>query len=282
MSSIKKFLGFLKSNFFRKTSAKIGAALIAAILLLVLLGPFFIKFAPNLTLPLINSPPSLVHPFGTDFLGHDLLSQVVYGAYPSLIVSLTGAIFSVILGFFVGVFAGYFTKLEAPLSGATDVILTFPALPMMILIGTIYISSDILLAAMLVVFLWAPLARAVRAQVMSVKKLPFVETARISGMGSLRIVGGIIVPEVGSLAIAYFIINTSISIVLITALEFLGVGNPNEVSWGSILYWAERYAFEAGNWWWILIPGLMISLFVMGFALVGFSLEEIMNPRLKA
>ena len=101
-------------------------------------------------------------------------------------------------------------------------------------------------------------------------------------MSDFQIIRKIMIPEVTSLAIAYFVLTVSAAVVLVTALQFLGVGNPTEVSWGSMLYWAQQFAFYAGDWWWILAPGVSITLVALAFALIGFSVEEVMNPRLRA
>ena len=88
-------------------------------------------------------------------------------------------------------------------------------------------------------------------------------------------------PATAAIAIAYFIINLSLSIIIITALQFLGIGDPLQVSWGAILYWAEQYAFGDNAWWWILAPGLMISLVTTSFAFIGFAVETVLYPRLR-
>jgi peptide/nickel transport system permease protein len=268
-------------RFFRTLSAKVGWILILSILLLVLLGPFLVPYSPTVTSGPADSPPSIAHPFGTDYLGHDLLSQVIYGAYPSLLVGLIAALGATLFGFVVGVLGGYYGKLEWLLSASTDAILSIPALPLLILIGIIFPVTDQLIIAGLMLVLWAPAARAVRSQVASIKKLPFVDAAHTSGYSDWRIIWRVIVPKVGSIGMAYFVLLVSVSIVLATALEFIGVGNPEVVSWGSILYFAQQYGFYAGDWWWVLAPGLAITIVATGFALIGFSFEEILNPRLR-
>jgi peptide/nickel transport system permease protein len=255
--------------------------MIAAMLSLVLLGPFFVPYSPYAISGLPNQPPSFAHPFGTDFLGHDLLSQVIYGAYPSLLVGLGAAVGATAFGFFVGLLGGYYRRLEWLLSASTDSILSIPALPLLILIGIIYPVNNTIIVEGLILVLWAPAARAVRAQVASVKKLQYVEAARTSGMTDWQIIWRVIVPKVGAIAMAYFILLVSVSIVLVTALEFIGIGNPEIVSWGSILYFAQQYGFYLGDWWWVLAPGLSITIVATGFALAGFSFEEILNPRLR-
>ena len=280
-SLVKDALRWFASRFFRTRSAKVGWVLIVAVLVLVLLGPFFEPYAPTATAGLADSPPSLSHPFGTDYLGHDLLSQVIYGAYPSLLVGLVAALGATLFGFFVGVLGGYYGRLEWVLSASTDAILSIPSLPLLILIGIIFAVTNQLIIGGLMLVLWAPAARAVRSQVASVKKLPYVDAARTSGYSDWTIIWRVIVPKVGSIALAYFVLLVSVSIVLATALEFIGVGNPQIVSWGSILYFAQQYGFFAGDWWWVLAPGLAITVVATGFALIGFSFEEILNPRLR-
>jgi peptide/nickel transport system permease protein len=251
-------------------------------LAMIFIGPFVVTINPYATSAAIDNSPSASHLFGTDYLGHDIFSQTVWGAYPSMIVGIIAATGSVFLGLFVGVLAGYFGKLEGVLTGTADVILTFPPLPLMILLGSLFIPTNALIIMILIVVLWPAIARAIRSQVLSVKERPYIESARLSGMKDFEIIRRVVIPEVAPIAIAYFVLTIAAAIVLVTALEFLGVGNPDIVSWGSMLYWAQQFAFFRGDWWWIVAPGLSISLLASGFALIGFSVEEILNPRLRA
>ena len=150
-------------------------------------------------------------------------------------------------GFVVGVLGGYYKRLEWVLSASTDAILSIPSLPLLILIGIIFVVTNQLIIGGLMLVLWPPAARAVRSQVASIKKLPYVDAARTSGYSDWRIIWQVIVPKVGSIAMAYFVLLVSVSIVLVTALEFIGVGNPQIVSWGSILYFAQQYGFFSGR-----------------------------------
>ncbi len=167
------------------------------------------------------------------------------------------------------------------MSGAADIIVTFPPLPLLILVGMISPNIGNLIIIALIAVLWAPVGRAVRSQVLSVRKRPFVDAAKASGMSDLKIVMKIMIPETASIAFAYFILDVAVAIIIVTALEFLGVGNPNQVSWGSMFYWGEQFAFPAGAWWWVLAPGVSILIVAMSLALIGFSIEEALNPRLR-
>jgi ABC-type dipeptide/oligopeptide/nickel transport system permease subunit len=266
---------------FRKRPARVGATIVLAILALVLVGPFLVPYSPYSQSGPMDNPPNLAHPFGTDYLGQDILSEAVFGGYPSMIIGVIASIGAIGLGLLAGVLGGYFRKLEGVFIGAADVILTFSPLPLMLLLGSLFVVTDTLIVSILILVLWAPVARAIRSQVLSVKERPYVESAKLSGMSDFEIVRKVIIPEVLPIAFAYFVLTIAAAIVLTTALEFLGVGNPDVVSWGSMLYWAQQFAFYRGDWWWILAPGLLITLIATGFALIGFSVEEITNPRLR-
>jgi ABC-type dipeptide/oligopeptide/nickel transport system permease subunit len=266
----------------RRKSARLGLTLVAALLLIVLLGPFFISYNPYTTNPKIaDSPPSLSHPLGTEYQGRDVLSQLIYGAQSSMFVGVAGALGAVGIGMLVGVLAGYFSRLEGTLTGFTDVVMIFPAVPLLVLLGTLRPVDDIYLVIILSVVLWPPVARSIRSQVLSVRELPYVEVAKMSGMGDFETIFKVILPSVAAIIFAYFVLTVAACVILVTGLEYLGVGNPENVSWGSIVYWSQQFGFYSGDWWWILAPGLAITLLTVGLALVGYSIEEVMNPRLR-
>jgi ABC-type dipeptide/oligopeptide/nickel transport system permease subunit len=272
---------FTFAPIFRKKTAKVGAAIIIGFLLFVVGGTFLIPYQPKSSSGPVDSPPSLSHIFGTDYIGRDIASMIVWGAYPSMFVSLLSSLGAATIGLFVGVLGGYYRKLEWLMTGTSDVIMTFPAFPLMILVGMLYTPTDIIIASILIIILWAPVARAIRSQVLSVKERPFVDAARVGGMKDFEIVWRVIIPEVATIGLAYFVLTLSVSLVFVTGLEFLGVGNLTDINWGTILYYAQQFAFYHGDWWWIAAPGLSITLFATSFALIGFSLEEVMNPRLR-
>jgi peptide/nickel transport system permease protein len=264
-----------------KRSAKVGLAILVVYALLVLISPVVIRYSPFETSGSPNTPPNLSHLLGTDYLGHDVLSETIAGAYTSIPIGIATGIGAVLLGFIVGLLAGYYDKLEGILTGSADVMMIFPALPLMVLLGSIFPPSDLFITLIMIVVLWPPVTRSIRSQVLAVRKMPFVDAAKTSGMSDLRIIARVIVPEVATIAFAYFVLTVAASIVLVSALQFLGIGNPNIISWGSMLYFAQQFGFYAGDWWWIMAPGLSITLVAVAFALIGFSFEEMMNPRLR-
>jgi peptide/nickel transport system permease protein len=270
-----------KHPFLRAKRTRLGLGIIVVMLTLVLLGPFFVTYPPQAATGLPNSPPSLKHIFGTDYLGHDLLSQVIYGGRPTLVVGLAAAAVSTSVGFVLGLFAGFYRRLEGIISITTDVILSIPGLILLVLLGSMFIATDQLVIGGLILVLWPTCARAVRSQVTALKKMAYVEAGRTSGLSNWQILWRLIAPEVGPIAFSFLVLNVSFAIIIATSIEFLGVGNVTQVSWGSILFYAQNYGFFMGDWWWILAPGAMIALTTSAFALIGFGAEELMNPRLR-
>ena len=242
----------------------------------------FSPYSPSAYSAETNISPNFAHLFGTDNFGVDLFSAIAWGAFPTLYSALIGSFLAVTTGLLTGVLAGYFGKLEIILGGTADIILTFPALALLIVLGSTFFPPSALLIAAIIAVVLFPLAnRAIRNQVRSVKSRMYVEAAKMSGLGDLQIVLRILIPEVIAIAVAYLIIDSSGAVLLTAALEFLGVTNGAQVSWGTILDSAQQYAFVFGDWWEVVIPGLFIMLISVGFALIGFSVEEIANPRLR-
>jgi ABC-type dipeptide/oligopeptide/nickel transport system permease subunit len=266
---------------FHSKAAIAGMVLLAVILLFVLIGPHVWPYLPFQESGTPNSPPSLAHPFGTDYMGEDLMSQVIYGAYPTLLIGIVSSIASTLIGFVAGLYGGYYEKARLPISFATDVVLSFPSIALLIVIGSLYLPSNPVIIGGLVVILWATCSRAILPQVSSLKRMPYVEAAKTSGLRNWKILWRIIAPAVFPIGVARFILVLSISIIIATSIGYLGMGNFSIISWGTIFYYAQQYAFFLGDWWWVLAPGLMLALTASSFALIGFSLEEIMNPRLR-
>lgn len=268
-------------RFFHSIPAIAGMVILVAIFGFVLIGPYFWHYAAFVPSGPPNHPPYPAHPFGTDYQGNDLMSQVMLGARPTLLVGFVSAVAATIIGFLAGLAGGYFDKARAPISFATDVVLSFPSIALLIVIGSLYLPSNRVIIAGLTVILWATCSRAVQPAVTALKKFPYVEAAKTSGLSDRKIIQKIIAPAVAPVGVAYFILIISVSIIIATSVAFLGLGNFTVISWGTIFYYAQEYAFFLGDWWWVIAPGMALALTASAFALVSFSLEEIMNPRLR-
>ena len=228
-------------------------------------------------------PPSLKFPFGTDDLGRSVFALTVWGSRISLIVGLSATIMSMLIGSLIGIAAGYYGGwLETVLMRITDWFLVLPWLALAIVLAAVIGPSLIVIIFVIGITSWPSTARIVRAQTLSVKTRPYVERARALGAGDRHLVTAHILPNVGPLIFANTVLTVAIAILSETTLSFLGLGDPLSISWGTILEFAfHAGAAGAGDWWWLLAPGICIVLVVLAFTMCGFALDEILNPKLR-
>ena len=269
---------------------RLGLVGTAGVLLLVVLSgigafaPWIAPYDPDETTGNPFEPPSGRHWLGANDVGRDILSELIYGVRISMTIGFLAATVSISIGTLVGVVAGYFAGwVDVALMRLVDIVLVIPFLPLMILLAAYLGPSFWNIILVIGVLVWARPARVLRAQVLSLTSLDYVEAARALGASSSRIVRRHILPGVLSLSLAQFILAASSAILIEASLSFLGLGDPTAKSWGSTLYYAQvRSAFLTGAWkWWVVPPGLMITAAVLGFAFTGFALEEMLNPRLR-
>jgi len=224
------------------------------------------------------------HWMGTDDLGFDIFSQLLYGARTSIIVGIFAAIIASVLGAAVGLYSGFVGgwKDEA-IMRLNDVILSIPWLVLMILfaamLGEISLMSIIVIIG---VTGWSGTARLVRAQVMSLRERQYIERARCIGSGNAHIINKHILPNAFPLVFANTILTVAVSILSEATLSFLKMRPEGTVTWGTMLSYAEESsAIQHDLIWWIVAPGLCIVFLVLGFTLLGHALDEITNPRLR-
>ncbi|HLE77820.1 MAG TPA: ABC transporter permease [bacterium] len=261
-----------------------GLTLMALLVGAAVLAPWIVPYDPGLTTGEPFESPSGRHWLGTNDVGQDLFSEMIVGARISLSIGFLASTVAISIGTLVGVVAGYFGSwVDAALMRVVDIVLVIPFLPLMILLAAYLGPSFWNLILVIGLLVWARPARVIRAQVLSLKSLDFVDAARALGAPPGRILRRHILPGVLSLSLAQFILAASSAILIEASLSFLGLGDPTAKSWGSILYYAQvRSAFLTGAWlWWVLPPGLLITAAVLGFAFTGFAAEEVLNPRLR-
>ncbi len=231
----------------------------------------------------ILAPPSWAYPLGTDDLGRSVLDLVIWGSRISLLVGLTAAVVSMVVGSLFGILAGYRGGLwDAFLMRFTDWFLVIPFLALAITLAAILGQSLLIIIMVLGLTSWPWTARLVRSQTLSVKERPYIERARGLGASGRHIISKHVLPNVFPVIFAQTILSVALAILAESTLSFLGLGDPLRVSWGSVL----ELAFEAGAptlgaWWWIGAPGVCIVLVVLAFTMCGTALEEIFNPRLR-
>lgn len=264
-------------------AAAIGIFLIAGFILTAILAPVISPYDPTERVGRPFSAPSAEHLFGTNDIGQDILSELIYGTRISLIVGVFAGSITVLIGLTVGLLAGYFPATGRWLMRVTDIVLILPFLPLLIILSA-YIGRGIFNTILVIgLLVWAGTARVIRGQVLTISQQDYVMAARSLGARDGYILLRYILPQVMLLAIGEFVQATSAAILLEASLSFLGLGDPIQKSWGTVLYWAQvRGAFLSPAWvWWVLPPGILISLTTLGFALLGFSLEQAVNPRLR-
>jgi peptide/nickel transport system permease protein len=234
--------------------------------------------------------PSWAHPFGTDDLGQDLLARMLYGGRISLAVGLTAMLVAIVVGTTIGAIAGMaHGSIDAALMWLTDLFLSLPPLPLLLLIIYLFreplkqlvgpeLGTFILVVAVIGGFRWMQVARLVRAQFLSLREKEFVEAARALGMGSLRLVMRHILPNSLGPVIVAGTIDVAAAIIAESTLSFLGLGFPPDIpTWGRILFDAKDYLDIAPHW--ALFAGSAIFLAVLSINFIGDGLRDSLDPR---
>jgi ABC-type dipeptide/oligopeptide/nickel transport system permease subunit len=260
-----------------------GFALLGSIVFAGVFAPLISPFDPAIPSGAPFERPSATHPLGTNDIGQDILSEMFWGARVSLTVGLLAAVVATTLGSAVGLIGGYFRgAVDAFLMRVVDVVLALPFLPLMILLAA-FLGPSLVTIILVVGFVaWARPSRVIRSQVLSLAGREYVTAARGIGAGHTRIILRHLMPGAAALMVIEFVQAAAGAILVESSLSFLGLGDPIQKSWGSILYYAQaRSAFLSGAWvWWVIPPGIAITMTVLGLALIAFSLEKIANPRL--
>ena len=259
-----------------------GAGIVGVVLAVSLAAPLLAPYDPA-AISVVNrlQPPSAEHLLGTDELGRDAFSRLLYGGRVSLLVGVAVVAFRALIGVSVGVVAGYFGgRVDAFLMRVVDVFLTFPGILLALGIMAIWGPGLDRVIVALSVTGWAQFARLVRAEALALREREYVAAARALGSSSLRVMALHVVPNLLPVIIVYSAVNVSIPIVAEAALSFLGLGiQPPEFSWGSMLSGAHAYMRTA--WWLALFPGLTITFTVIGFNLLGDGVRDALDPRIR-
>ncbi len=265
---------------------RIGVLLLLLVAVVAVVGPLLFPFDPKAvgtTSSDIFRRPSAQHWLGTDELGRDVFRQVLAGARISLLVGLVATAISMLVGSLIGLVSGYAAgKLDAVMMRFTDFFLVIPTLPLVIALAAIFGQSLGIIILVIGLTGWPGTARIVRSQVLSLRERQFVARIRSFGATDLRIVGVHILPNVLPLIFANTVLVIAGSILSEATLAFLGLGDPVHVSWGTMLHFAfVTGATGRGAWWYFLPPGIGIVVVVLGFTLIGHTLDRILNPRLR-
>lgn len=267
-------------RFFRARGAKLATAFLLFVFGCALFAPLVAGD------PFTGGPDALLPPLtggyllGTDHLGRDLWSQLVYGARISLTVGVLAALSALVIGVVVGAVSGYVGGwVDAILMRVAEFFQTLPRFVVALIVVAIF-GADLWKTILILALLsWPQTARVVRTSYVSLKDAAFVDAARVGGMGSVAIVVKEILPNVAAPIIVITSLDVATAILLEAGLGFFGLGDPNNPSWGSMLNEAQQYLRVA--WWMSVFPGLAIALTVQSFNVLGDALNDAMNPRLR-
>jgi oligopeptide/dipeptide ABC transporter ATP-binding protein len=268
----------------RNKKALIGVLLL---LLFIVLAIFPGQIAPYNPSAEIFTPalgPSRAHWLGTTSYGQDIYSQVIWGTRLSLVIALAVGAIATVLAVLVGVSAGYLGgATDGVLSLVTDVILVLPIFPLIIVIAAYEKNAGLLtLVVVLGVLGWSYGARQLRSQTLSLRRRDFLESALVRGERKSYIILHEILPTMTSLIVATFLGAAIYAVLTAAGLQFIGLGDPNSQSWGTMLYWAENNeALSAGMPLWAIAPGVCIALLGAAFALLNYAFDEISSPALR-
>lgn len=267
----------------------IGVGVVAFFVLVALAAPLLTPYDPNATIVTGSLPPSPAHIFGTTGLGQDMFAQIVYGARVSLTIGFVAAIGSTALQVFFGLTSAYFGGLiDEVLSLLINVFLVLPGLPLAIVLASLASASgasknEFVIALVLLFTSWSYGARVLRAQTLSLKEREFVAAARTTGESTFRIIFAEILPNEVALVASTFIGTFVYAVGAEVALEFLGLGDTSQATWGEILYWAQiNAALIVGKWWQFVPAGLCVAVLCASLAFINFGIDELANPRLRA
>jgi peptide/nickel transport system permease protein len=262
-----------------------GTIAAGALLCLVVIAVCAPAIAPGATKSSVGpvfAPPSAAHWLGLDSGGFDVGGLLVWGARISLLVGVSAAGVAIVVGGTVGLLAGYYGGIiERFLMQVTNYFLVMPALPLMVIVAAVWGPSLQHIILVIGLLLWTSTARIIRAQVKSIRERPHVKRLEAIGASNTRIIARHILPEVAPLLVANTVLSIGSAIFSEAALAFLGLGDPNAISWGRQIQDAfQSAAIAAGAWWTIVPPGLCIAIVVISCNLIGQALERRFSPRL--
>ncbi len=283
-SSLANSVGMLLRN----SKAKVGFTILILLGIFAIIGIFFSPYPPNAYLFAKSLPPNHVNILGTTGYGQDVFSQLIAGAAPTLLVAFSVGLLGTLISLAVGILSGFSGKrVNSVINAVVNIFLVVPGVLLIMLFGTYflgihrnlgYLSTIIIL----IVTGWAFGARTFRSITLSISKREYVLSSILIGESRISIIFRQITRAIMPVVVSNFFFTAMYGTMGLTFVEYLGVGNLQQVNWGTMLYWAiNNEAYLTGQWWWILPPSIMISFLMFGFILLNFGLDEIANPSLR-
>ncbi|MEM4455528.1 MAG: ABC transporter permease [Thermofilaceae archaeon] len=254
------------------------------LVILGLVGPEIYRVDPFSREFRAEQPPNPVNPLGTDLYGNDILAQLLHGIRMSLFIGVIAALIALSIGTLVGAIAGVKGGLvDEILMSITNIVIAMPSILLMMLIAAYFRYRDPILVSMLIgVTSWPWVARAVRAQIMSLKAREFVNFSRMAGYSDFRIAVEDLLPCLGAYIFMAFVLLMSAAMIAEAGLSMIGVGITRGTSLGIMLYWAQMMeAVRRGIWWWFMPPGAVLVALSASLLMISTALDEYFSPRLR-
>ncbi len=278
-----KFLGL---SLPRSGAMRIGLGILGFFILVALFGPLLVPGDPNQQTPFGNLAPSAQHWLGTTTIGQDIFRQLVDGTRLSVLIGFACGFLTTLIAIVIGVAGGYFGGwIDELLSLVSNVFLVIPQLPLIIVLAALVPTGRGPGTVIIVITVtgWAWGARVMRSITLTLRQRDYVQAARASGESPFRLIFFEIVPNMGAIITTNFIFATISAILTEATLEFLGLSDLSQVSWGTMLYWAQNNdALLGGQWSWYIPPGVCIALLCTSLALINYGIDSIVNPRLRS
>jgi peptide/nickel transport system permease protein len=274
----------LLTQLLHNKKALVGVTILAIVILVAIFAPLLTEYSPTQRVGRPHQPPSAEHWLGTTRLGYDVFARLLYGARVSLAVGFGAGLLITVIGTVLGIFAGYKGGVvDEVITFFTNMILVIPNLPLLLVLAAFIGQASPLVIALILGFTsWAWGVRVTRSETLSIRQRDFVKSAEMLGEPGWRIMGFEIFPNLISIVGINFIGSVIFAVITEATLEFLGLGDPNTVSWGIMLYNAQNSsALSVGAWWDLLSPCVALAVLGLGLALINFAIDEIANPRLR-
>lgn len=264
--------------FRRNPLGLIPLGLLALLGLVAIFAPLLAKYPGGYGSAVLQSPSS-AHWFGTDNLGRDILSEVIWGTRVSMLVAVCSSALAIALGVLLGVLGAYFRRIDNVIGTLVDLCLSLPVLPLTILVAALAGPSLRTIILIIAFFSWPEVARVVRSQALAVVNLPYVDAARVIGGRHSWILRRHLLPAVAPVIVVSIVLTASRAVLSEAGLAFLGLGDPNSWSWGRILYEAQQSGAMSSAWWTTLFPSLAILLLVVSATLIAIAYNDARNPK---
>lgn len=267
-------------RFAHNRAAMGGLVFVLLLVVVALAAPHLAPRNPFALSEMLLRPPGPGHPLGTDDLGRDVLSMLIFGTRVSLTVGFLAAAAATLIGIVVGTLAGYYGGLaDLLLMRVSELFQVIPSFILAALIVALWGPGLSRVVVVIAILAWPQTARLIRSQVLSLREREFVDAVRCLGVSDLRIMMGEIVPNALAPVIAVGALIVGQAITLAAGLSFLGLSSPNAMSWGKVLNVGQRFLFN--GWWLSVFSGLAIFFTVLAFNLLGDGINDALNPRTK-